>query len=329
MKAGQVQTRRRDECRQPALKKLDGITLTRVVTSTGLSADNAGDKFGFANVATDPDTIFAAKDTDTVFIATRHDSHAKYAQRGLEAGKNVFVEKPLALTLDELDRVVEAAKTGPGLLMVGFNRRFAPMIREAKAALDKAAGPKMMLYRVNAGEVPSDSWIQRGEGGGRIIGEVCHFVDTLTYLAGSLPIEAQAVAMRDRGDAVSILLRFADGSTGTIVYSSVGDPMVPKENLEVFAARTVVQMEDFTRLTITSGGKATTTKGNQDKGQKSMIKAFVEATRDGCIAPIPLTEMVAVTEATFAIEEALRRGGPIVFETRTLCMSSQISEIAP
>ncbi|WP_258523888.1 bi-domain-containing oxidoreductase [Roseovarius sp. TE539] len=299
----------------PALKGLDGMTLTRVATSTGLSADNAGEKYGFASVATDPETIFEADDTDTIFIATRHDSHANYTQRALEAGKNVFVEKPLALTLEELDQVIATAEASPGLLTVGFNRRFAPMIRDAKAALNKAAGPKLMLYRVNAGEIPSDSWIQRGEGGGRIVGEVCHFVDTLAHLAGSLPIEAQAMALRDRDDAVSILLRFADGSTGTILYSSVGDPAVPKEYLEVFSAGTVVQMEDFTRLTITTGGKATTTKGNQDKGQKTMVKAFFEATRTGGSAPIPLAELVAVTEATFAIEEALRQGGTVSFAT--------------
>lgn len=295
----------------PALKALDGITLTRVATSTGLSAENAGEKYGFASVATDPDSIFVAADTDTVFVATRHNSHADYATRGLEAGKNVFVEKPLALTLDELDRVIEAAEAAPGILTVGFNRRFAPMIRDARSALDMATGPKMMLYRVNAGEIPSDSWIQRGEGGGRIVGEVCHFVDTMTYLTGSLPVEVQAVALRDRDDAVSILLRLADGSTGTLLYSSVGDPTVPKEYLEVFAAGTVVQLEDFTRLTITTGGKATTTKGNQDKGQKAMVRAFVEATRSGGPAPIPLSELVAVTETTFAIKEALRRRGPI------------------
>lgn len=297
----------------PALKPLDGVTLTRVSTSTGLSAGNAGEKYGFSSIATDPETIFTADDTDTVFVATRHDSHASYTQRGLEAGKNVFVEKPLALTLEELDQVVEAAEAAPGLLTVGFNRRFAPMVRESKAALDKAPGPKMMLYRINAGEIPSDSWIQRGEGGGRIVGEVCHFVDTLTYLTGSLPVQAQAVALRDRADSVSILIHFADGSTGTILYSSVGDPSIPKEYLEVFAAGTAVQMEDFTRLTIASGGKSKTTKGNQDKGQKAMVKAFIEATKRGGSAPIPLTELIAVTEATFAIEDALRRGGPIAF----------------
>lgn len=299
----------------PALKAINGITLTHVATSTGLSADNAGEKYGFASVATDPETIFAADDTDTVFIATRHDTHADYSQRALEAGKNVFVEKPLALTLEELDQVIEAAQAAPGLLTVGFNRRFAPMICDAKAALDKAAGPKMMFYRVNAGDIPSDSWIQRGEGGGRIVGEICHFVDTLTYLARSLPIEAQAVALRDRGDAVSILLRFADGSTGTILYSSVGDASVPKEYLEVFTAGTVVQMEDFTRLTVTSGGKSTTTTANQDKGQKAMVRAFIAATRKGGAESIPLTELMAVTEATFAIEEALRSGGAISFAT--------------
>ena len=297
----------------PALKSLPGVKLTRVATSTGLSADNAGEKHGFSSISTEPQSVFGAADTDTVFIATRHDSHAELTAKALTAGKNVFVEKPLAMNIDELDQVVAADKASPGILTVGFNRRFAPLIQDAKDALDKTTGPKMMLYRVNAGEIPADNWIQRGEGGGRIVGEVCHFVDTLIYLIGCLPIEVQAAAIRDHSDAISTLIRFADGSVGTIVYSSVGDPSVPKEYLEVFAAGTVVQMEDFTRLSVTTAGKTTTTKGNQDKGQKQMVKAFVDSMKDDGTAPIPLLELIAVTETTFAIEEALRRGLSVEF----------------
>lgn len=295
----------------PAIKAVPGVSLTRVATSTGLSAGNAADKHGFTSITTDPEAVIGAEDTDTVFIATRHDSHADYATRALEAGKHVFVEKPLALDLEELDRVLDAAGKTPGLLTVGFNRRYAPMIRKAKAALSNSAGPKLMFYRVNAGPIPSDNWVQRREGGGRIVGEVCHFVDTLTYLAGSLPVEVQAVALKDRSDAVSTIIRFSDGSTGTILYSSVGDPSVPKEYIEVFAPRAVVQMEDFAKLTITLDGKVKTSKGNREKGQKQMVSTFLKATREDGLPPVALEELVAVTETTFAIEKALRTGMPV------------------
>ena len=185
------------------------------------------------------------------------------------------------------------------------------LLVKAKAALAPRSGPLVMLYRINAGAVPADSWIQRDEGGGRIVGEVCHFVDTLTFLAGSLPVEAHAIAARHHADAVSILLRFADGSIGTIVYSSLGDPGVPKEYIEVFADGRVVRLDDFRHLTVTARGKSTTTKAGQDKGQNGLVAAFLAATRRDAPPPIPLADLVAVTEATFAIEESLRLGAPV------------------
>ena len=165
-----------------------------------------------------------------------------------------------------------------------------------------------MLYRVNAGAIPGDSWVQRDEGGGRIVGEVCHFIDTLVYLSGSLPVDVQAVAARDHADAVSVLIRFEDGSTGTIVYSSLGDPSVPKEYLEVFANGRIIQLTDFVRLDVTVNGKTRTSKGTQDKGQAGLVDAFLSASRVGGQHPIPLQELEAVTAATFAIEAALASG---------------------
>lgn len=297
----------------PAIRRVEGAQLAAVATSTGISAGAAADKHGFATIATDAEAVIGSDAVDVVFIATRHDSHSTYAAQALLTGKPVFVEKPLALDLSGLDRVIAAAATGPGQLMVGFNRRFAPMVAQAKFVLANVPGPKVMLYRVNAGALPPDSWINRDEGGGRIVGEVCHFIDTLAYLSGSLPIEVQAVALDGHGDTVSTLIRFADGSTGTIIYSSVGDAGVGKEYLEVFAPGLVVQLDDFTRLTITRGGKAETSRGNQDKGQRAMVAAFLNALRDGAPSPIPLAELVAVTEATFAIEAALRQGRAINF----------------
>jgi predicted dehydrogenase/threonine dehydrogenase-like Zn-dependent dehydrogenase len=298
----------------PALRKAPGVTLIAVATSTGLSAGHAGAKHGFATVATDPAAVIADPDADTVFIASRHDTHARFAAEALRTGKHVFCEKPLALSWEGLAEVMAAARQAPGTLAVGFNRRFAPLLQKARAALEPRSGPLVMLYRINAGAIPGDSWIQREEGGGRIVGEVCHFVDVLTFLARSLPVEVYALAARDHADAVSALVRFTDGSTGTIVYSSLGDVGVPKEYLEAFADRRVIQLDDFCRLTVTRSGKNVTSKSAQDKGQRGLVAAFLEATRGKRDAPIPLSELVAVTEATFAIEESLRRGSPVRIE---------------
>ena len=299
----------------PAFRKDNSVVLTTVVTSTGISAGHAGEKHGFATIATEADAAFCDPSTDIAVIATRHDTHASLTAQALQAGKHVFCEKPLAIDAEGLSDALKAAEVAPGILTVGFNRRFAPLLVKAKAALEPRSGPLVMLYRVNAGAVPGDNWVQRGEGGGRIIGEVCHFVDALTFLSGSLPIEAHAIAVRGRADAVSVLLRFADGSAGTIVYSSLGDPSVPKEYIEVFAEGRVVQLDDFVRLDVAKGGKSTQSKAAQDKGQRALVKAFIEATRGKAAAPIPLAELAAVSEATLAIEESLRAGAPVEIGT--------------
>jgi predicted dehydrogenase/threonine dehydrogenase-like Zn-dependent dehydrogenase len=297
----------------PAFRKAGGVTLTAVVTATGLSAGHAGEKHGFRTIATEADAAFGDAATDTVVIATRHDTHASLTSAALRAGKHVFCEKPLALNAEELEAVMTCAAEAPGVLTVGFNRRYAPLLVKAKAALEPRSGPLVMLYRVNAGAIPRDSWIQREEGGGRIVSEVCHFVDTLTFLAGALPVEVQAVSAR-ADDAISALIRFSDGSTGTIVYSPLGDPAVPKEYLEVFAAGRVVQLDDYVRLTVTTAGKAQVTKSAQDKGQRALVAAFLAATRGEAPAPIPPDELFAVSQATLAIEESLRAGIPVETE---------------
>ena len=289
----------------PAIRKVPGVSFTHVATSTGISARNAGERYGFTSMATDPAHVIDADDTDIVFITTRHNTHAELTVAALEAGKHVFCEKPLALDAEQLHAVVAACSRSLGILTVGFNRRFSPLLLKARDALRTRSAPLMMMYRVNAGEVPNDSWIQREEGGGRIVGEICHFVDSLAFLSGSVPIEVQAVKTGDQDDAVSILLRFADGSTGTIVYATLGDPSVPKEYIEVFSRGMVVQLTDFVRLDITRGGRTRTTKSAQDKGQKALIKAFLAAARGETDAPVALDQMAAVTETTFAIEEAV------------------------
>lgn len=291
-----------------ALAKVDGVLLQTVVTATGISAGHASTKHGFAVAATDSDVAINDAAIDTVFIATRHDTHASLAVAALKQGKHVFCEKPLAMTPDELDAVEAAARESSGVLTVGFNRRFAPMVMKAKAALEPRSGPLVMLYRVNAGAIPGDSWIQGAEGGGRIIGEVCHFVDALSCICGSAPVDARAVTASNHGDAVSVLIRFADGSTGTIVYSSLGDPSLPKEYVEIFAEGRVVQLDDFVKLTVTQGGKSTVSKGAQDKGQAAMVAAFISATRGKGEPPISLEALIASSAATLAIEESLRCG---------------------
>ncbi|MBA4760833.1 bi-domain-containing oxidoreductase [Sphingomonas sp.] len=286
----------------PALKKASKERLTTVVTSTGLSAHDAAQREGFANAATDSQAVMDDADTDCVFIATRHDSHASLAAAALRAGKHVFVEKPLALDHEQLADVVAAAEGAPGVLTVGFNRRFAPMMIAAKAAIASRAGPIAMHYRVNAGHVPGDSWLHGAQGGGRIVGEACHFVDALTFLAGGPPVSVSAFRPEGIDDTVSAVLRFADGSTGTILYSSLGDSSLPKEYLEIFASGTVVRLDDFRKLHITTGGKTTTQSASaQDKGQAGLVKAFYAAARDGAPAPIPLDELIAVSEATLDI----------------------------
>lgn len=286
----------------PALKKAGKERLTTVVTSTGLSAHDAAQREGFANAATDPQAVMDDPDTDCVFIATRHDSHASLAAAALRAGKHVFVEKPLALDHDQLADVVAAAEGAPGVLTVGFNRRFAPMMIAAKAAIATRSGPIAMHYRVNAGHVPGDSWLHGAQGGGRIVGEGCHFVDALSFLAGGPPVAVSAFTPEGIDDTVSAVLRFADGSTGTILYSSLGDSSLPKEYLEIFASGTVVRLDDFRKLHITTGGKTKTqSSAAQDKGQAGLVAAFYAAARAGAAPPIPLDELVAVSAATLDI----------------------------
>jgi predicted dehydrogenase len=285
----------------PAFKSAGGSGLRTVVTSTGISAHGAAESAGFSHASTDPEEVFSDPAVSTIFIATRHDSHADLTVRGLRAGKNVFVEKPLALTRDELEAVMTAARDAPGHLMVGFNRRFAPMIEDAKRAIGQRSGPLNMLYRINAGPIPRQSWVHGSQGGGRIIGEVCHFVDTLAAICGSAPIEVEPASPAELPDSLAATLRFADGSVATILYSSIGDPAVPKERIEIFAPGMVLEIEDFSRLSISRGGRTVRKKRSQDKGQAAMIRAFLAALRGRGDPPISLDDLRAVSAASLSL----------------------------
>ncbi len=286
-----------------------GATLSAVVSSAGVTAVHAGRKFGFINASTDPATVLAPGAADAVVIATRHDSHARYVVAGLEAGLHVFVEKPLCLTLDELGDIEAAyrrqAEAGKApILMVGFNRRFAPHVKRIKQALTQVSGPRTFVMTVNAGRLPAEHWTQDpAVGGGRIVGEACHFIDLLRFLAASALISADIRSMADQTrDTASITLTFADGSLGTIHYLANGSKAFPKERLEVFAGGRVLQLDNFRVLRgVGWPGIRTMRLWRQDKGQGSGAAAFVEAIRKGAPSPIPFDELLEVSRWTLDV----------------------------
>lgn len=280
----------------PAVRAAGG-DLSAVVTASGLSALGSAESFGFARAATDPAEVLDDETISTIFIATRHDSHAELAVRALEAGKHVFVEKPLALSHDDLDRVMAAARSSGGLLTVGFNRRHAPMVVEAAASLAGAGGSKQLVYRINAGPLPADSWLMGSQGGGRIAGEVCHFIDTLSALAGADPVEWLGLTDASSTDSIAASLRFADGSVGTILYSTTGDPSLPKERIEALASGLAIIIDDFSEMTVHQSGRRKRRRSSQDKGQRALVAAFLAA-RHGGAAPIPLSTLETVSRAT-------------------------------
>ena len=301
----------------PALRG-SGTRLKTIASSGGLSGVHAGRKFGFEESTTDAAALIADDEIDTVFIATRHDSHCDYVCRALEAGKHVFVEKPIALSRDELSRIESAylaARGGEGgpVLMAGFNRRFAPQIRKMKTLLEAVGGPKTFVMTVNAGEVPAEHWVHdERAGGGRIVGEGCHFIDLLRHLAGA-PIggvESFSLGGDSAGeDKVSIVLRFADGSMGTVHYLASGHRSFPRERLEVFCAGRVLQLENFRRLRGYGWpGFKKMVLWRQDKGIDECVKAFLRSIREGAPSPIPFEELAEVARASFDARDSLKKG---------------------
>lgn len=289
----------------PAFKAA-GAELVAVACSAGVSGVHAARKFGFARSTTDTDSLFADPQTAALAITTRHDSHARLVLQGLAAGKAVFVEKPLCLTLEELTDIAAAlnAPTPVPMLMVGFNRRFAPQVQKIKSLLAGVTGPKAFVMTVNAGAIPADHWTQNpAVGGGRIVGEACHFIDLLRFLAAAPIVQAEALAMDSAtGDSVGIQLGFADGSLGTVHYLANGSKAFPKERLEVFAAGRVLQLDNFRRLTGYGWpGFKKMTLWRQDKGQRACAAAFMDALRTGGPAPIPLAEILEVSRVTIEI----------------------------
>ena len=295
----------------PNIPETSEVGRVGVLTNTGTTSKRVAEKFKFQFCATEEADVLG-DNTNTVFVATRHDSHGPYVLKSLQANKHVFVEKPLCLLESELDQIIEAQVANKKAVMVGFNRRFSPLTKKLKKAVGN--NPMTMLYRINAGAIPKDTWIQDAEiGGGRILGEVCHFIDYLTYLNGSLPIKITASALPDANqlnDTLNILIQFENGSSGVIGYYANGSKAMTKEYVEVFSAGMSATLSDFKELKIYGKGKPKKKKLlNQNKGQKEMVNAFVNGLLEDGQAPISFEDIVAVTKASFKVLESVKRGG--------------------
>ena len=311
-----------------------------VLTSTGTTSRSVAERFGFEFCASEEKDIFGNAEINTVFIATRHNTHAQYVIKALESGKNVFVEKPLCLSESELDQIVDAYKAegrskksevgkdkseiknqkaevnsefcipnSALILMVGFNRRFSKLTELLKDKMPP--GPMAMIYRVNAGAIPASSWIQDKEiGGGRIIGEVCHFIDYFTFINGSLPVSVFVSSVDDPqhlNDTVNVNLEFANGSIGSISYFSSGSKSVPKEYIEIYRNGVTAIMRDFKELEIFADKKTFHKKLiSQDKGQKTMVNVFLDSIREGKPSPISFEDIHTVTLTTLKILESIQ-----------------------
>jgi predicted dehydrogenase/threonine dehydrogenase-like Zn-dependent dehydrogenase len=307
----------------PVLKKLPGIELITVNAASGSHARHAAGKFGFQSCSTNDDEIFNDPSINTVVIATRHHLHSSQVISALQAGKHVFCEKPLCLNESQLNEIVSIHDSlpGPPLLMVGFNRRFAPLALRMKSFLQPAGEPLALHYRVNAGWLPANHWLNDPfQGGGRILGEVCHFVDFLCFLTGSLPVEVETRGLPNPGrysnDNVVCSLQFADGSQATITYLANGDKSYSKERVEVFGGGRIAVLEDFRRLELVRDGRKQVFRSllRQDKGHRGEWEAFTASLRTGAASPIPLSEVIGTMMTTFALEQSRCLGQPVTVQ---------------
>lgn len=307
----------------PAIRQNDAIELIGVCTANGSHAEHAARKFNFQFSTSDDNRVVSDTRVNTVVIATRHNLHARQVIAALQQGKHVFCEKPLCLNESELREIAsayadESSQRGP-LLMVGFNRRFAPMTIRLKEFIGGVREPLALHYRVNAGFIPADHWINDPlQGGGRVIGEMCHFVDFLSFLVGTPPTEVQAYPLANQGhysnDNLVSVLNFGDGSRGTITYVANGDKSYSKERVEVFGGSCAAALDDFWTLELARGGRKQVLRSRlrQDKGHRGEWEAFAASIRNGKDSPIPFPEIVSSMLATFALEESRATGQPVV-----------------
>jgi predicted dehydrogenase len=301
----------------PVIKKMADVELVGISSSGGIHAQHSGKKFGFTYAVSDDEQILDDININTVAILTRHDAHAGLVIRALHAHKHIFVEKPLAVTPEQLDEIKKTISLFTShILMVGFNRRFAPLAVELANFLANRTEPLHAHYRINAGYIPLNHWTHDpDQGGGRIIGEACHFIDFLTFITGSVPLSATAQALPNNGkynqDNVSMTFTFTDGSVGVVDYLASGDKSFPKERLEVFCGGYVAVLDDFRSLQMVHAGHSKVVKKAQDKGWYNEWVAFAGAIRAGGQPPIPYDQLIGVTRATFAVLESLRTGTTI------------------
>jgi predicted dehydrogenase/threonine dehydrogenase-like Zn-dependent dehydrogenase len=302
--------------------KTAGANFRSISTASGVSAHDVGKRFGFEFAVSSAAEVLEDTDINLVVVGTRHDLHAELAAKALQLNKHVFVEKPLALNDAQLDGIASAAATSSGNLMVGFNRRFSPLARKAKELFAKREAPLSIIYRVNAGRVPKDHWTQNAnEGGGRIVGEVCHFVDLMTFLTDAKPLSvfAESVNARSSGvidfDSVFITLKFSDGSNGTIAYLAEGDKALAKERVEIFGAGKAFVLDDFrSGTTYKDNRENVVTLKAQDKGQADQVRTVCSSVLSNAPAPISLDDLITTTRTTFRILDSLREGSAISVE---------------
>jgi predicted dehydrogenase/threonine dehydrogenase-like Zn-dependent dehydrogenase len=306
----------------PHLKTNQNVRLVGLTSATGLNAKQKAERFGFGYCATDIKPLLEDAAIDALFIGTRHSTHADFTVQALDAGKHVFVEKPMVVNEDQLAVVIDSYnKTNiqkPTGLMVGLNRRFAPLMIKLKEAFH-SGDALQMIYRVNSGNIPTSTWLhEEDEGGGMLIGEMCHFVDVMQFICGETPVSVYAQSLKANSqktsdqDNLSLVISFKDGSVGTLCYNTVGNSGFPKERFEVYGGGTVAAIDDFRSLEIVKGGKPTRVKAaNQDKGQSREVAETVEAFRTTGQAPIPFAELVAVMRVIFAARKSVLSGQPV------------------
>ncbi|HEY1679530.1 MAG TPA: bi-domain-containing oxidoreductase [Candidatus Sulfotelmatobacter sp.] len=320
----------------PAIKASASTSLIAICAATGAHASHAAGKFGFQACTTDEASMFCNPEIDTIVVATRHHLHARQVLAALAAGKHVFCEKPLCLSEDELRSIARAytaiAPNECPALLVGFNRRFAPMSIQLKEFVAGISGPLALNYRINAGYQPPDHWVNdREQGGGRVLGELCHFIDLLMFFAGSPIIEVEARAAgasaRYSGDNILVSLRFANGSQASISYLANGDRSVSKERVEVFGGGSTAILEDFRCLELARNGRKQVIRSRwkQDKGHRAEWAAFAEYAQRRSEAPISFQDLVCSTLATLRVEESLARGERIPVDAGSFLASIQRS----
>jgi predicted dehydrogenase len=297
----------------PTMKRIDDLELIAIASGKGLTSRHAADRYGFRYAATEADQILQDESISTIAILTRHNLHAELVVRGLSAGKHVFCEKPLALSLKELDEIIAVLQSAERLLMVGFNRRFAPLSQSLKAFMQDVAGPKIITYRVNAGPLPQTHWLlDPVEGGGRIIGEACHFIDFISFIVNSDPVGVRTIGTGAGANGVAgdviITLEYRDGSIGSISYLAAGDRSFPKERIEVFGGGKVAVLDDFRSLELVSEGrkKRQRSRFRQDKGHQAEWEAFVQAIQTGGPPPIPYDDLISTTKGSIAAVHSLQ-----------------------